>query len=186
MRTRGALMVEHRLIERMIAAIGKLIARAEAEEKIDPVLVDVVGDFLVTYADHTHHGKEEGILFKALAGKSMSVRDREIMRELSVDHTFGRDVTSQLIDANDRYRQGDASALPVVTGALRTLRDFYPKHIAREDVDFFLAYRSYLTEEEEQAMVQEFCDFDRKMIHEKYRSICDELDRQQGTDGAKS
>ncbi len=172
-------MIEHRLIERMIAVIGRLLAEAETGQKLDPADLDNVVDFVRTYADRTHHGKEEGILFRDLARKPMSVRDRQVMRELMEEHDFGRGVTKQLAEASGRFRRGDASALSAVTGALRTLASFYPKHIAKEDVDFFLACRAYLSEDEEQAMVREFCDFDRRMIHDRYRRLCDELSERQ-------
>lgn len=40
---------------------------------------------------------------------------------------------------------------------------------------FFPASRAYLSEEEEQAMLKEFWEFDRKMIHEKYETLVQEL-----------
>ena len=186
MRTRGALMIEHRLIERMLAVVGRLVAEADRRQQLDPLLVDTVADFIRTYADRTHHGKEEGILFRDLAMKPMSARDRQLLRELTEEHVFGRGVTGELVAANERYRRGDASALPAVTGALRALKDFYPKHIAKEDGEFFLAYRAYLSEDEEQAMVREFCDFDRKLIHEKYRAVCDGLSGRYGAEGPQA
>jgi hypothetical protein len=36
---------------------------------------------------------------------------------------------------------------------------------------FFPAARAYFTEEEDQAMLAEFWEFDRKMIHEKYTAL---------------
>ena len=36
---------------------------------VDPVFIDTAVDFIHTYADRCHHGKEEDILFKALAAK---------------------------------------------------------------------------------------------------------------------
>ena len=63
MQARGPLMVEHRLIERMLSLIKHDLAQIESTRKIDSVLVDTVVDFIHMYADRTHHGKEEEILF---------------------------------------------------------------------------------------------------------------------------
>jgi len=40
MQARAPLMIEHRLIERMIGIIKRTLSKIEKEEKIDPVFVD--------------------------------------------------------------------------------------------------------------------------------------------------
>jgi hemerythrin-like domain-containing protein len=61
------LMQEHRTIERMITLIKNEMARISETGKVNPNLIDVTIDFIRTYADHCHHGKEEGILFRELS-----------------------------------------------------------------------------------------------------------------------
>ncbi len=58
MQPRGPLMIEHRLIERMIALIKKEIQRLQESSTVNPVFIDTAVDFIRTYADRTHHGKE--------------------------------------------------------------------------------------------------------------------------------
>jgi len=171
MQARGPLMIEHRLIESMIAVIQRKLERAAQTQSIDPCFVDAAVDFIRVYADRTHHGKEEDILFRELRKKSMSADHQRIMDELIEEHVFGRQTTKALVEANTRYRKGDASALAEVTAGLRTLVGFYPKHIKKEDVMFFPAALAYFTENEDQAMLAEFWELDRKMIHEKYRAV---------------
>jgi hemerythrin-like domain-containing protein len=177
MQARGPLMVEHRLIERMIVIIQEARGRIESEGEVDPVLIDTAVDFIRTYADRTHHGKEEDILFRDLREKNMSPEDRRAMDELIEDHVFGRKTMAALVDANARYRGGDSGALDDISESLRTLADFYPKHIAKEDKEFFPAARKYFSEEEDQAMLAEFYEFDRRMIHEKYEAVVEDLER---------
>ncbi|MHB8149630.1 MAG: hemerythrin domain-containing protein [Desulfobulbia bacterium] len=175
MQARGPLMIEHRLIERMLAIIQDALAEARKTKKIDPVFVDTAVDFVQTYADRTHHGKEEDILFLALKTKGLSEPDQRVMDELIEEHVFGRITTKALVEANARYRNGDSAALEEIVRCLHTLVDFYPKHIAKEDAVFFPASRAYFSEAEDQAMLDEFWAFDRKMIHEKYKAVVDEL-----------
>ena len=66
MQARGPLMIEHRLIERMLTNVKNLLVQVGQTQKIDPLLVDKAVDFIRTYADRTHHGKEEDILFRGL------------------------------------------------------------------------------------------------------------------------
>ena len=175
MQARGPLMIEHRLIERMLAVIQDTLAQVEKNRKIDPSFVDTAVDFMRTYADRTHHGKEEDILFRALNSKDLSDVDRRAMNELLEEHVLGRSTTKTLVEANARYRNGDTPALGDVVSCLHTLVDFYPRHIEKEDKVFFPASRVYFSEAEDQAMLDEFLDFDRKMIHEKYKSVVDDL-----------
>jgi len=175
MQARGPLMIEHRLIERMLQFVNKVLTKIKKQETVDPVIVDTIVDFIRTYADRTHHGKEEDILFRELKEKNMSNDNRRIMDELIEEHIFGRKITEELIEANDRYKRGGNSTLSIITAKLSTLVDFYPKHIEKEDKVFFPASRAYLSKEEEQAMIKEFWEFDRKMIHEKYETLVQEL-----------
>jgi hemerythrin-like domain-containing protein len=178
MQARGPLMIEHRLIERMISRIKDALAQIESTQKVDPLLVDTAVDFIRMYADRTHHGKEEDILFRDLSKRTLSAEDLRVMDELIQEHVFGRQTTKALVEANTRYRNGDTSALADIADKLRTLVEFYPKHIEKEDKVFFPASRAYFTDEEDQAMLAEFWEFDREMIHEKYKSVVEELEKQ--------
>ena len=176
MQARGPLMIEHRLIERMLSVIKRALATIESKHEVDPVFVDIAVDFIRIYADRTHHGKEEDILFRELNNKSLKEKDRKIMKELIDEHVFGRHTTKALVEANTRYRNGDDTALVEIADKLQTLTEFYPKHIEKEDKVFFPSSRAYFTDEEDQAILTEFSEFDRMMIHEKYKSVVEGLD----------
>jgi hemerythrin-like domain-containing protein len=175
MQARAPLMIEHRLIEQMISVIEDVSEKIESQHEVDPVLVDIVVDFIRIYADQTHHGKEEDILFRELKNKQLSDNDKQIMDELIEEHVFGRETTKALVDANTRYRNGDESALNDINAKLQILLEFYPKHIEKEDEVFFPSSRAYFSDEEDQAMLAEFLEFDQKMIHNKYKSVVKEL-----------
>jgi len=177
MQARGPLMIEHRLIEQMLSVVKDGLGQMQSTQKADPLFVDTVVDFVRTYADRTHHGKEEDILFRDLRKKALSADDARVMNELIQEHVFGRATTKALVEANARYRNGDGAALSAIAEKLQTLAEFYPKHIAKEDKVFFPAARAYFTDAEDQAMLAEFWEFDRKMIHERYRSVVQGLKR---------
>ena len=177
MQARGLLMIEHRLIERMISIIKDVLMQIESVQEVDPLFVDTAVDFIRTYADRTHHGKEEDILFRDLTKRSLSAEEQQVMKELIEEHVFGRQTTKALVEANTRYRNGDKSALPDIADKLRTIAEFYPEHIEKEDKVFFPASMAYFTDEEDQSMLAEFWEFDRKMIHEKYTSVVEGLEK---------
>ena len=171
MQARGLLMKEHRLIERMISLIEETAGRIRKGNRIDPDLVDIAVDFIRTYADRTHHGKEEDILFRKLEEKGMSAEDKKMLDELVEDHAYARKVVRKIEQANERYRLGDVSALAGIEENLRALVELYPEHIEKEDKAFFPASRNYFTDREDEALLEEFMEFDRRMIHEKYDSV---------------
>ncbi len=179
MQARAPLMIEHRLIERMLLVIKGILAKMESKHKVDPVFVDIAVDFIRVYADRTHHGKEEDILFRELNKKALTPEDKQTMEELIEEHVFGRQTTKSIVEANTRYRNGDETALTDIAANLKTLTEFYPRHIEKEDKVFFPASRTYFTDEEDKAMLAEFWEFDRKMIHEKYKTLVEGFEGQQ-------
>jgi len=176
MQARGPLMIEHRLIERMLKIASDVHEKIKLTRSVDPAVIDIIVDFIRTYADRTHHGKEEDIMFRDLENKPLSDDDRRIMNELVEEHKFARAATRALVEANNRYRAGDKFALTVISEKLHALVEFYPVHIEKEDKVFFPAVRAYMTDEEDQAMLAEFWEFDRKMIHEKYTKVVEGLE----------
>jgi hemerythrin-like domain-containing protein len=98
------------------------------------------------------------------------------MKELIEEHIFSRQTTKSLVEANTRYRNGYEPALADITSSLQALVELYPKHIEKEDKVFFPAYMVYFTNKEDQDMLEEFWEFDRKMIHEKYKTVIEVLE----------
>lgn len=167
----GPLMKEHRLIERMIRLMEKELGGLSAGEELDPGFIDIAVDFIRTYADRCHHGKEEDILFRDLANKPLSAEQSRTMRELIEEHVYGRKTTAALVAAKERDLQGDEQAIDAVTRTLRDLVEFYPVHIEKEDKHFFLPCMEHFTRQEQEEMLAEFWEFDRALIHEKYAAI---------------
>ncbi len=166
----GPLMWEHRLIEKMLKIVGREAEKIRERGTVDPVFIDTAVDFIRTYADRTHHGKEEDILFRDLARKKMSPEHVRIVAELVEEHKYGRDTVKRLVEAKNRYLRGEET-LSAIAGCLMELVSFYPRHIEKEDKHFFFPILDYFSAEEQERMLEEFREFDREMIHEKYREV---------------
>jgi hemerythrin-like domain-containing protein len=163
----GPLMWEHRLIERMVPRLEAEIARLAAGRGVTPGFIEAAVDFFHVYADRTHHGKEEDILFKRLAEKPLSAEHRQTIVELMDEHRQARGFVGELA----RAREAEA-----IERAMRGLVALYPRHIEKEDRHFFFPVMEYLTAAEQDAMLTEFYGFDRNMIHEKYRAVVEGLE----------
>jgi len=167
----GPLMIEHRLIERMIHSMKKEVARMKAERKADPLFIETAVDFIKTYADQCHHGKEEDILFRELQKKRMSEDLKGTMNELVEEHRLGRKTTMELLEAKEKYQHGDREASLTMIACMEYLADFYPKHIEKEDKHFFMPVMRYFSREEKDAMLKEECEFDRQFVHKRYQEV---------------
>jgi hemerythrin-like domain-containing protein len=165
------LMIEHRLIERMLDVMKEELVFIEKEKKVDPEFIATAVDFIRTYADRCHHGKEEDILFRDLGGKKLTEEHKRTMEELVEEHRWGRKMTGRLAEANTRYVQGNQEALFAIVDCIKSLSEFYPKHIEKEDKYFFIPCMDYFTEAEKEAMLKEEWEFDKSLIHEKYRNM---------------
>jgi len=173
----GPMMAEHRLIERMINIIKDELTNIQKEKAIDPIFINNAVDFIRTYADQTHHGKEEDILFRELKKKRVSNEHQKIMNELIEEHIFGRKTTRELLEAKDEFVQGNKKSIKIIIDKIKSLVDFYPKHIEKEDKHFFIPVMDYFSKEEQDAMLEEGHIFDRKMIHRKYDMLVTTIEK---------
>ncbi|MCU0578942.1 MAG: hemerythrin domain-containing protein [Desulfobacterota bacterium] len=172
----GPLMIEHRLIEKMIALIRKKAARWEQDKAIDPDFIDAAVQFIRLYADQCHHGKEEDILFRDLSKKPLSPAHQQTMDELVEEHRLGRKTVAELVEAKRRYLRGEPDALPIILDRMKFLTEFYPRHIEKEDKHFFLPVMDYFTPKEKDALLQEGWEFDKNLIHQIFKQKVSEAE----------
>jgi hemerythrin-like domain-containing protein len=176
----GPLMIEHRLIERMIKLLKENLLALEEKNSTDTDFIETAVDFLRTYADKCHHGKEEDILFRELAKKEMKEEHKKIMEGLIEDHKFSRNIIGELTKANENYKNGDSGSLVMIKDSLKKLTDLYPRHIATEDKDFFLAAMDYFNDGEKKDMLDRFWDFDKTIVHIKYKEVVEKTENKKG------
>jgi hemerythrin-like domain-containing protein len=173
----GPMMIEHRLIERMIGVMRKELDRFLGERKANPEFIMTFVDFVRIYADKCHHGKEEDILFRELAKKELSREHRDTMEQLIKDHKWARQQTRDLIEATEKYKAGDESMFLIITARLKSLTEFYPLHIEKEDRHFFIPVMRYFSKEEKDSMLREGFEFDQRLIHDRYRQIVEQAEQ---------
>lgn len=172
----GPLMIEHRLIERMIALLDNHVKTASSLALLDLTLIDKGIDFLRSYADRCHHGKEEDILFKALEQKKLTAGEQKIFDELVEEHAVARATVKSIAAARDRAMTGDAAAFDEIAQLVKKIGTLYPAHIEKEDKRFFLPIMEHFTKQEQDEMLAQFDEFDRQLIHEKYQNIVVQLE----------
>jgi hemerythrin-like domain-containing protein len=172
----GPLMIEHRLIARVAVTLDRMRAKIERDRTVDPAAIDAAVDFIRTYADRCHHGKEEDILFAACRGKALSPELSRTMQELVDQHVQGRALVARLAAASSRHRDGEPGALDEICELLGTISAFYLRHIELEDERFFVAIMDSFTKPERDELHRECLRFDQEFIHRRYRALADQLE----------
>jgi len=169
----GYLMIEHRLIERMIKLMTEELQIARRQRQVDSSFIETAVDFLKIYADKCHHGKEEDILFRQLNPKPLLEPDRKAMERLLMEHILSRENVKKLAKGNIDYSAGNQNALNEMIAAMEVLTDLYPQHIEKEDKQFFIPCSNYFSDEENEQMLKDFEGFDSELgpVQEKYKAV---------------
>jgi hemerythrin-like domain-containing protein len=167
----GILMREHRIIERMIALLGKEKDAMKASGKIHIDFLTTAVDFLKVYSDKIHHGKEEDILFHRLSAKPLSIEHRRIISQLMDDHMTARSYIRTLDGARDRYLHNSPGAILEIIGMIERIQLLYAMHIETEDKHFFYPTMDYFSDEEQTQMIQDLFSYDQTINKEKYESM---------------
>jgi hemerythrin-like domain-containing protein len=170
------LLAEHDLIRRVLAILDRESERIGEGREVDPVFIDRMVDFIYTYAERVHHGKEEEVLFRELDSKPLSPEHRQMMERLVREHVEMRHLAEDLMAAGEKYAEGDGEALERVEATIDHLSDLYPDHFQTEEEMFFPAAQSYLDDSEEEVILEAMRLHDRAMIHEKYGTLVEDLE----------
>jgi hemerythrin-like domain-containing protein len=126
------LMEEHALIERVLDTLEKG-AQQFVQQKPVPsgFFLDVV-DFIRNFADRCHHGKEEGVLFKAMVEHGFPENQGPIAVML-FEHEQGRGFTQAMSDATQRLEAGDKAAREEIVANALAYVSLLRQHIQKEN-----------------------------------------------------
>ena len=111
-----------------------------------------------------------------MQNKTVSEIHKNTIKTLTQQHRQLRFLVNEIQELTDTYRKGDESILQQLTNTLQKLTLEYTNHFKKENEQFFSAIiNEYLTKEEQQQIIEEFNDFDRTRIHEKYDQVIDQI-----------
>lgn len=167
----GELMIEHRLIDRMLKLMRVELDRIGAYGRVDLELIDAFVTFIKEYADICHHGKEERILFARLVEKPLPTDMKRLVNDLIQEHRFVRNLTNELVRAKDRYVDGEPEGKAGIISSINSIVEFYPRHVEKEEKHFFMPAMGYFSAAERDTMLHTFLEFDGRLFHDEYRMM---------------
>lgn len=146
---------EHEAIKVMLEIIEKVSQKLEAGEAVDPGHLESMIDFIRTFADKCHHGKEEDLLFPAMEEAGIPKEGGPIGMMLS-EHELGRQYVRGAGGAVAGYRQGDKKAGLQFAENARNYAALLDEHIDKENNILYMMADMHLSPEKQAELVKEF------------------------------
>lgn len=148
------------VILEILDAVGEKIRRGDKVSKED---LENMVEFISTFADRCHHGKEEAILLPALSANKYA--NRALVDAIIGEHKTGRDLVGGMRKAAESYSAGNAESYHFAANA-RAYADMLLLHIRRENVQLFPDSDKVLGEEVQKQMMQRFELVEKNVIGE--------------------
>jgi hemerythrin-like domain-containing protein len=161
---------EHLVIAKVVGAAPMLADRLEAAQLVDVETLWGVVEFMRTFADKCHHGKEEELLFPALANKGIPMQGCPV-GALTAEHIRGRVLVKELAEAAEACQRGEPTAQEAVVKSLRGIAALYPNHIWKEDYLLFPLTEKVLSMEEQLSLYQQFELVEERVGREVHRRL---------------
>jgi len=146
---------EHRIIERVLRALDGVCMRLEGGNRVPAAALLGIIEFITTFADRYHHGKEETLLFPALERRGIT-REGGPLGVMEYEHQVERELIADLEQAIDLYTEGDVDATQRFIDAARTYLRLLVGHIEKEDSILFRIGDEVLNDEEKAALAASF------------------------------
>lgn len=179
------MVAEHRNIRRLLRVL-----RAACLSILDgqPMPHDDFGDmvdFIRTYADFHHHGKEERLLFVRMAEELGPAGVKLVRLGMNVEHDLGRLHVRELEAALQRVRDGETDARLDVIGHAMAYAHLLDRHIDKEDRIAYPYAEAHLSKESLAALEAACGDFEREAhgngVQERCLARLRDLERKWGT-----
>lgn len=161
-RPTDTLKSEHRVIERVLRSIAFLINRLEANEEVAVADISSLAEFMSSYGDKCHHGKEEKELFPLLVQRGIPAKGCPIA-VLIHEHEVGRSLVRNLVEAAAKYANHEVDGKELLIKNLKGLIDLYPGHIWKEDFLLFPMTNEVLNSEDQEFLCKKFDAVDRSI-----------------------
>jgi hemerythrin-like domain-containing protein len=180
------LMDEHRVIERVLGVLEIAARRAARGDPVRPDLFLEAADFIMNFADGSHHRKEEGVLFKVMVDAGMPLEGGPIAVMLS-EHEQARAYTRSLREAAERWQQGDDLGRQQTAQAATSYAMLLRQHIAKEDRILFPMADQAIPPTEHSQILADFTNVEseeeRAAVYAKYTEMAESLEREIESDG---
>lgn len=172
---------EHRVIERVLAALETAANRLEAGQPVSPSFFLQTADFITGFADGCHHKKEEGVLFPAMEAAGIPAETGPISVMLA-EHDQGRRLASVIRASAEKMLAGDTDAKGKLVEAALGYAALLRQHIMKEDNVLFPMADQAIQGTSRAKVAEAFERVEHEEtgegVHEKFMALAEALERQ--------
>lgn len=172
------LEAEHRVILKIVGVLGVIADALEAGRAVNVQTLSDLIEFMRTFADRCHHGKEETYLFPALARRGVPTQGCPL-GGLTHEHQKGRVLVAELDQAVQAHvTQAAPAARATIVRCLRDLIALYPNHIWKEDYMVFPMTGKVLTEADNAELQRQFEAVEAEIgpaVHHRLEAMAERL-----------
>ncbi len=172
------LMHEHKAIKVMLSIMSKIAENIKANKGLDTEEVEKIVDFLKTFADKCHHGKEETALFPALVLAGMPEENGPIAVMLH-EHTIGREHIKEISTNVGNLKTGDSNSGELLAASLTNYVNLLENHIYKEENVLFPMADNTLSGQKQKEISEQFEKIEEEVVghgvHEQYNELLEQL-----------
>ena len=156
------LMREHGVLDRVLLVYEAAMRKFDVSEDFDPAVITQSAQVIQEFIENYHEKSEEQQVFPRFV-KANQMTD--LVTTLLTQHRAGRKVTANILRLAPGSRQ-DGDDRRQLVAAMRSFITMYRPHAAREDTDLFPKLRSLVSQNEYDAMAEQFERDERKNFGE--------------------
>jgi len=179
MKATADLKNDHESIKITLQIMTNISNRIRTENKVDIDHIEKIIDFVRIFADKSHHGKEEEILFPAMEREGVP-NDGGPIGMMLRDHTEGRSYIAGIVSSLEQYKNtSDQTSLNGIATYMDNYAELLSQHIEKENHVLFMIADSVLTEKQQDELYKEFVRIEEERIGEErfleYHELLQEL-----------
>ena len=169
---------EHQAVKLTLKILGEISSRLSQGRDVDLTHLDQLLEFLTTFVDRCHHGKEEDLLFPALE-KAGVPREGGPIGVMLHEHDQGRDYIRGLRQGVADLKSGDKSGVTKIVENIEGYSELLSRHIEKEDNILYPMAEKAFSDEQNEALSEGFTVIEEQRVgtgkHEEFHRMLHHL-----------
>jgi hemerythrin-like domain-containing protein len=172
------LIHEHKAIKIMLSIMSKIAENIKTNKGFEINDIEKIIDFLKTFADRCHHGKEETALFPALVAAGIPNENGPVGMMLH-EHTLGRGYIKEISVGVENCKMGNTRSGELIADSLSNYVNLLQNHIQKEENVLFQMANRVLNEQKQKDLYEQFEKIEEEVVghgvHEQYHELLKQL-----------
>jgi hemerythrin-like domain-containing protein len=169
---------EHDAIKEMLGIMDRISEKLENKEGVNPEHLEQILEFLRTFADRCHHGKEEDLLFPAMIDAGIP-REGGPIAVMLREHKIGRTHIKNMEEGIAEYKKSRDVGVPKIIENVRGYSTLLTQHIDKEDNVLYPMADESLSEQKQNELRKGFEEVEKNIIgegkHEEFHRLIHRL-----------